>query len=312
MSVNEELNLDGMASGNRREIKRFKVTEGSHLYRILPPFGTDHQKRASRQIQLHWGYMTSDGKKRPLVCSYQHEGSCPICIKVKSMEEDLKALKDSGADEDEIKELEQTISARRVKRSFLLNAANKEGEVGVLEIPKTAHDQLLDLMREQITKFAKNPTSLKDGVWFLFTRSGKGFKTEYKVAVNKAIVKVDGEDLERVDRAPLAPAISEDYESLAYDIHSMYKPQSSADLARIVNGEPIDQVFKREQRAKEEAHSDDEAPQASKKALAAEKPAPQAVKAAPEKKASKPAAKAPVAVETSDDDDATWMDALNS
>lgn len=310
MSVNEELNLDGMASGNRREIKRFKVTEGSHLYRILPPFGTDHQKRASRQIQLHWGYTTSDGKKRPLVCSYQHEGSCPICIKVKSMEEDLKALKDSGADEDEIKELEQTISARRVKRSFLLNAANKEGEVGVLEISKTAHDQLLDLMREQITKFAKNPTSLKDGVWFLFTRSGKGFKTEYKVAVNKAIVKVDGEDLERVDRAALAPSIIEDYESLAYDIHAMYKPQSSADLARIVNGEPIDHVFKRQ---KEEAPSD-EAPsvQVAKKPVVAEKPAPQAAKAPAEKKVSKPAAKAPVAVETSDDDDAAWMDALNS
>ena len=310
MSVNEELNLDGMASANRREIKRFKVTEGSHLYRILPPFGTDHQKRASRQIQLHWGYETSDGKKRPLVCSYSTEGSCPICIKVKSLEEELKSLKDSGADEEEIKELEQVISARRVKRSFLLNAANKEGEVGVLEIPKTAHDQLLDLMREQITKFAKNPTSLKDGVWFLFTRSGKGFKTEYKVAVNKAIVKVDGEDLERVDRTSLAPSIIDGYESLAYDIHSMYKPQAAEDLARIVNGEPIDHVFKREKPKAEAAPSEEEAPapQPKKAAPAAEKPKA----AAPEKKAAKPAAKAPVAVETSEDDDSTWMDALNS
>lgn len=311
MSLNEELNLDGMASATRREIKRFKVTEGSHMYRILPPFGTDHQKRASRQIQLHWGYETSDGKKRPLVCSYTSEGSCPICIKVKSLEEELKTMKDSGADEEEIKELEQVISARRVKRSFLLNAANKEGEVGVLEIPKTAHDQLLDLMREQITKFAKNPTSLKDGVWFLFTRSGKGFKTEYKVSVNKAIVKVDGEDLERVDRTPLAPSIIDGYESLAYDIHSMYKPQASEDLARIVNGEPIDQVFKREQRKAETSVSspEEEAPaQPKKTAPVTEKPA----KAVAEKKVAKPAAKAPVAVETSEDDDSTWMDALNS
>ncbi len=308
MSLSEELNLDGMASTNRREIKRFKVTEGSHMYRILPPFGADHQRRASRQIQLHWGYETSDGKKRPLVCSYAAEGSCPICIKVKSLEEELKSLKDSGADEEEIKELEQVISSRRVKRSFLLNAANKEGEVGVLEIPKTAHDQLLDLMREQITKFAKNPTSLKDGVWFLFTRSGKGFKTEYKVFVNKAIVKVDGEDLEKADRTSLAPSIIDGYESL----HSMYKHQASEDLARIVNGEPIDHVFKREQRKAEVAPEEEaNAPQLKKVTPAVAKPV-QAAAPVPEKKPVKPAAKAPVAVETSEDDDSTWMDALNS
>ena len=50
MSYSADLNLDEMTTSSNREYRRFKITEGTHLFRILPPFGTNHNGKASRQI----------------------------------------------------------------------------------------------------------------------------------------------------------------------------------------------------------------------------------------------------------------------
>jgi ribosomal protein L12E/L44/L45/RPP1/RPP2 len=302
MSANEELNLDGMKSGTKRDINRFKVTEGSHIYRILPPFGTDNQRKASRQIQLHWGFFKADGGTSPLACSYPFEGTCPICNHVKDLEgmaDKEKALGNTDAADGITKDA----SNIRVKRSFLLNAANKNGEVGVLEIPKTAHDQMIELMREYLNKYGKNPTSLKDGVWFVFSRSGKGFNTVYKVSINKSMVTLeDGDQVEKVDRSALAQNIQDNYEQLAYDIHTMYKPIKSTDLKRILDGEHIDEVLVRENKKPEAAA----APTPAKREEAVSAPVKQTVQAAkvePKKEA------APAAVTDPNVDE--WMDMLS-
>lgn len=323
MSVNDELNLDGMGSngrGPKRDIKRFKVTDGSHIYRILPPFGTDHQRKASRQIQLHWGYEKKDGKPSPLTCAYPTDGVCPICIKNRDLITEAEQFKLDG----DLESFDATMEAAnriKVRRSYLLNAANKDGEVGVLEIVKTAHDQLVELMREYLNKYGKNPTSLKDGVWFVFSRSGKGFKTEYKVAINKTMITLeDGDQVEKVDRTPLAMNIQENYETLAYDIHAMYKPIKGADLQRIVDGEKIDEVIKYEKpapvvkKAEEDedfvATVDDESEEVASPPPVAKKEEPVAPKkAAPAPKAVAKAA--PVAISQVDEEE-DWMKMLNS
>lgn len=300
MSANEELNLDGMKTGTKRDITRFKVTEGSHIYRILPPFGTDHQRKASRQIQLHWGFYKADGTTSPLPCSYPFEGTCPICNHVKDLEgmaDKEKSLGNTETAEGILKD----VSGIKVKRSFLLNAANKNGEVGVLEIPKTAHDQMIELMREYLNKYGKNPTSLKDGVWFVFSRSGKGFNTTYKVSINKSMVTLeDGDQVEKVDRSPLAQNIQDNYEQLAYDIHTMYKPIKSTDLRRILDGEAIDEVIVRENKKQEPKK--EEAPVAP--ATSSAKQAAPATKAEPKKET------AP-ATSVTDPDLDNWMEMLS-
>ena len=302
MSANEEINLDGMQLGNKREINRFKITEGSHVYRILPPFGTDHQKKASKQIQVHWGFVKKDGSPSPVACSYPTEGFCPVCDRVRELEamaEKAKLLNNTEEAESLLKEA----SSIKVRRTYLLNASNKNGEIGMLEITKTAHDQMIELMREYLNKYGRNPTSLKDGCWFVFSRSGKGFKTEYKVAISKIMVTLeDGDQVEKIDKTPLAQNIVDNYEQLAYDIHAMYKPCKSVDLQRILDGEFIDEVIKWEKKEKKvavtvDSETTDTTPEVPAKKEAAKKKAPAEATTVPE-----------VAVDGNLDD---WMNAFS-
>ena len=163
-------------------------------------------------------------------------------------------------------------------------------------------------MREYLNKYGKNPTSLKDGVWFVFSRSGKGFNTEYKVSMNRTIITLeDGDQVEKVDRTPLAANIVENYEKLAYDIHAMYKPIKSSDLQRILDGEKIDEVIKYEKATKKPVEEEADL------VLEEEEPAKVEIKEPVKKVAAPVKAKVEVPVEakvTEDEED--WMKMLNS
>ena len=249
----EILNLDGMTG--KRDIVRFKLADGTQLYRILPPFGTNHNNIPSRQIYLHWGHLKKDGKQTPLLCSIATEGHCPICAHVKLQTAKAENLKQLGkTDESEV--VAKYANDFKAKRSFLLNAVNVKGEVGILEIPKTAIDELVLLMKSYQNKYGRNPVSLTTGIWFAFTRSGKKFLTEYKVEINKKLITLDdGDTVEKVDTSPLPANVVENFAKLAYDIHKMYPPVAAADLLEILNGAPVDEVLKRRSNSSSSAES---------------------------------------------------------
>lgn len=305
--MSDTMNFDSMLSGNRREINRFKVTEGSHTFRILPPAGTDHKGVPSRQVQLHWGFTKKDGTQSPLLCSYPTEGSCPICDHVKQMEQLAERAKQQG-NEEESKQITIDAGRIKVKRTYLLNAANKQGEVGILELTKTSIEALVELMKKYQNQYGKNPVGLTTGVWFVFSRSGKGFNTTYKVEYSKEFKEIDGEKLEKTDNSPLAQNIVDNYEKLAYDIHKMYAPIPKADLKKILDGAPVDEVVVRKPAGQQGA-----APAAAvstNAAVAAAKPAQAA--AAPKAAAPAPAAQAPAPAAAPSEDLGDIMDILNS
>jgi len=303
--MSEELNLDGMSSsGSRREINRFKVTEGSHIFRILPPFGTNHNNVPSRQVQLHWGFKKKDGKTSPIPCSYTSEGFCPICEKVKEREAAAERAKSQG-NVDEANEILKDSGEIKVRRSYLLNATNKAGEVGILELTKTSIDQLVDLFKQYQNKYGKNPVSLATGVWFVFNRSGKGFNTKYTVEFNKTILTLDdGDQVEKLDNSVLSPNIVENFDKLAYDIHKMYAPVASSDLRKILNGVPIDEVIvyqKKQQGAPVEVVAAAPAAPSTNAAVKAAPPKVTAPAAAPKAAAPKAAPAAPPPADDVDD-----------
>jgi hypothetical protein len=294
--MSDDLNLDGMSSsGNRREINRFKVTEGSHIFRILPPFGTNHNNVPSRQVQLHWGFKKKDGNTSPVPCSYPHENYCPICEHVKerkALAEREKAQGNTELAESILKDVSQI----DVRRTYLLNAANKAGEVGILELTKTSIDQLINLLKQYQNKYGKNPVSLTTGVWFVFSRTGKGFNTKYTVEFNKTMLEVDGDMVEKVDNTALSPNIVENFDKVAYDIHKMYASVSSSDLKKVLAGTPIDEVIVKKPREQQSAQQP--AAQQDKPAAQAAKPA--ATQAAKPAAAAKPATPPPPAAEDDD------------
>jgi hypothetical protein len=240
-----KINMDSLKSF--KKIVRHKVKEGSNIFRILPP-GPDSNGYPYQKWSVIWGLNDpTSGQRRPYASSSTHEGKCPVfdyldLLKPK-MEFITNELKTKGLSQDQIKEslkdLNKIIGDIRPKTAYVYNAADKSGTVGVLELKATAHKKLLTLMNNYILDYNQDPTSLGNmpedsGVWFNVTRVGTSFDTEYDVLKNQTMVKTNGVPSYQDDRAALPDHVRNEYDSLAYDLTSIYQKKSYDELKQIL------------------------------------------------------------------------------
>lgn len=240
--------MDSLKS--RREWKRHKVKDGQNVYRILPPFGESSNGYPYRKWQIIWGLVDPEsGRARPFASSMTSEKKCPVTEYVQALKkksETLKAqLAAAGVSEEDSKErlasLNKLIQDLNPKTVYIYNAADKAGEVGLLELKSTAHKKMKAEMAEYISSYNQDPTSLNSdesdsGVWFNVTRSGLGRDTEYDVKIVKIKSKdpQTGRTIYEDDRAPLPDSIVENYENMAYDLGAVYQVKSYDELAEIL------------------------------------------------------------------------------
>jgi hypothetical protein len=243
-----KLNMDSLKS--RREWKRHKVKDGHNVFRILPPFGEASNGYPYRKWQIIWGLTDPEsGRARPFASSMTSEKSCPIAEYVdglKKRAETMKAqLQAGGASEDDVKvrlkDLNELISNLSLKTVYIYNAADKSGEVGLLELKSTAHKKMKTAMNQYIQDYNQDPTSLNSadddaGLWFDITREGQFRDTEYdvkkcQIKTKNATGKVSFED----DRSPLPDAVVQNYDNLAYDLTGVYQVKTYAQLAEILD-----------------------------------------------------------------------------
>jgi hypothetical protein len=243
---NLSFNLDSVeneGSGGAR--KREKIKEGISCYRILPPYGTNANGSLSHRYTVHWGFMGANGKERSVTCSYSSEGYCPVCQRVRDAEDELKRAEANG-NEPKKKELTEYIQRFRAKKFWLYNAVTSDGRIVMLELGKTAHDALSKKISEAVRRKvgAFDPTSPETGVWFEFTRTGKGLNTEYNVDYKKTPVDLgDGNFADKPDRTPLAPELVEQVKAALagsgggmHDIHTAHETMTSQALRDLMNG----------------------------------------------------------------------------
>lgn len=251
-----KVNMDSLKP--TRQWVRHKVLEGENVYRILPPFGDNNNGYPYKKWNLIWGLKDPQrGNVKPYQSSLATEKACPVVEFVNG----LKALADERAlmvteqlkakgvvDKPKVdqyiktanKEINKLISDMRPKTIFLYNASNQSGSIGILEVKKTAHDELKTLMNKYIKQYNQDPTSLgsaadDSGVWFNFIRTGKGFDTKYKVEKKQATTKTaDGQIAFVDDRTPLAENVVQNYEEQAYDIHNLYTINTYDELRGIL------------------------------------------------------------------------------
>ena len=241
-----KLNLDSLKS--RREWKRHKVKDGHNVFRILPPFGEASNGYPYRKWQIIWGLTDPEsGRARPFASSMTSEKRCPVTEYVNELRkraESLEAqLKASGASKDDVnarlKDLRELINNLSPKTVYIYNAADKAGEVGLLELKSTAHKAMKTRMNEYIQDYNQDPTSLNSadddsGVWFDITRQGLGRDTEYDVVKCQTRVK-NGAALSFVDdRSALPDAVVQNYDNLAYDLSSVYQLKTYDELTEIL------------------------------------------------------------------------------
>jgi len=248
MSTNTKIKLNMDSLKSRREWKRHKVKDGHNVFRILPPFGEASNGYPYRKWQIIWGLTDPEsGRARPFASSMTSEKRCPVTEYVNELKkraDTLEAqLKASGSDKDAVtarmKDLRELINNLSPKTVYIYNAADKAGEVGLLELKSTAHKAMKTQMNQYIQDYNQDPTSLNSadddsGVWFDITRQGLGRDTEYDVLKCQTRVK-NGAALSFVDdRSPLPDSIIQNYDNLAYDLTSVYQVKSFDELNEIL------------------------------------------------------------------------------
>lgn len=273
MSTNGKIKINMDSLKTRREWKRHKVKDGNNIFRILPPFGDSSNGYPYRKWQIIWGLQDPEsGRARPFASSMTSEKKCPVTEYVGTLKKKAETLKlqltNAGVSEEDQKtrlsSLNKLISDLSPKTVYIYNAADRAGDVGLLELKSTAQKKMKALMTAYIKDYSQDPTSLNSedtdsGVWFNITRSGEGRDTEYDVLkfqtkTKSATGKITFED----DRSPLPDSVVESYDDLAYDLGAVYQVKSYDELKEILDANMdslvelcpdaalIDEAFERE------------------------------------------------------------------
>jgi hypothetical protein len=246
-----KLNLDSLKS--RKDVKRHKVKDGHNVFRILPPFGENSNGYPYRKWQIIWGLIDPQSNRaRPYSDSLMAEKRSPIVEFVNELkaraEKMNAALTANGASEEDVNErlkgLNTLIGDLIPRTSYVYNAVDKTGEVGLLELKSTAHKDMKEKMNKYISDYNQDPTSLNSadddsGVWFDVVRTnetGKFRDTKYKVEKVQTKKKdANGKVSFIDDQSPLPDAVVENYENLAYDLSAIYQQKTYEELKEVLD-----------------------------------------------------------------------------
>jgi hypothetical protein len=241
------INMDSLKSS--RDWVRHKVNDGANIFRILPPFGDpdQHNNYPYRRWSIAWLQDPKSGKRRPFATPMTDGETCPVqeyCDALNTYIEDRKSqLKSEGySDGDTKAELEGLRSVQwnmRLQHVYAYNACDQAGTVGILELKSTAHKAMKKMMNTYIKDYGQDPTSLgsaddDSGVWFNISKEGKGKDTEYSVAFHQTRQKMNGQLVKIDDRTALPEHVVSNYESLAYDLGSIYLRKNYDELSSIL------------------------------------------------------------------------------
>jgi hypothetical protein len=303
-----------------RESDTASVKDGESYFRILPPFGTNNRGALFAYQPVHWVEIDgeNDSFKFPVGCPYPVEKFCPDCEKAWAIADEMKALdKDSKAFEE--------ADALRFKyaadNAYYLNALNQDGQVKKLKLKPTyitgrrgqegkKEGVLIKKIKEAVG-MGVDPTSLTQGLWFKFSRSGKGFGTEYTVDFKQKSALVNGKIVQETTVSSIADDFPETYQAIVqqlqsggegplFDIHALYDRVTSAELNQIRETRQLPERLRRNRRRSAESVETEassvqteqpaqQAPAAATAAPAAETKAPVASIKAETKVEAKPA-----------------------
>lgn len=178
--------------------------DSTAMYRILPAMKSLRKKKDYTQFWYthFWKGQNpkSPEKSRsiPILCiqekDFQRGGmvtkECPLCKKRETVKNRIKSIEAQGAAKGASKtQIAKVCQPHNVwlkdhghDGKYRVYALNKAGQLGVLRLTSTCMKKLRDKTKK-LVQDGYSPMSLQKGVWWQFTRSGKGFNTEDEVEV---------------------------------------------------------------------------------------------------------------------------------
>jgi hypothetical protein len=221
----------------------------ANIFRIAPPVKSlKSVGKWKLYDKLHYGYTVTNDQNpdkprhKPFRCIEKKnratnmiEQDCPECALLKAKEDEVTAVvnqyiaqgKSPAEAEEYVKGARKLLREHNLDKKWYLLAKNLAGEWGTLKLGHRAMTALDDERNKYMKENGgQDPLDAKGGVWFEFTRQGKGLDTRYtaKIAMESlgqgrfqvksgALTAVDAEALKKCpDLAKL-----NDNKSLTYD-----------------------------------------------------------------------------------------------
>jgi hypothetical protein len=238
--------------------------EGSHIYRILPPYGSlAASGRWSQYEALHWGFQLSTGKKRAFRCIQRKnrktgmiEVECPMCTKIEEQKnvlaDRMKILKEQGKTKDQVKAalepLNDWLQKFNIQKGHFLNVLREDRQIGRLFIKIRCKQALDTALKDLVEKEHLDPIASEQGVWLDFQRTGMGRdNTVYNVVPAMEDIEVNGRRLKSIKEAPLSDELLERMKKEAWDLGTFNKDLTFNEIQMLVSsdGDPsiADSVF---------------------------------------------------------------------
>lgn len=220
--------------------EHFTLKDGTSQYRVFPGI---HELAGKDYVKFWYTHFwqgrdardSSKLRSHPILCIQEKDWNkggmvvkqCPLCQKRALYQTKIKEIEAKGAAKGATKQqiakavqpYNQWLKNHGVEGKARVYAMDKSERVGILRMPNTA----LKKLRAEIKRLrdSGNDPIGKKGVWFDFTRSGKGFDTDYDVEPH------------RIDRADGAQVLS--YHQLTKPIWEAVTklPSLTAEMERI-------------------------------------------------------------------------------
>lgn len=228
----------------RKRKNYFSIKDGDHLFRILPPLGNlaDKNKWAV-YYSVHYGYLNSEKKMKPFVSPEWRNPRTKVVEvrdaakdRLKEMEKALDEAKKSGQIA-VVKAIEEMLDQYNLDSHWYMNAINANGEIGLLKIRHKAK-LALDAEIKKLTSKGIDPTSVDQGRYFEFSRTGTGRDTVYSVKLAKKTENIPGHGLVEKDYVHvLDESIIARLESEAFELDSIFPRPSESEVEAIVEGD---------------------------------------------------------------------------
>lgn len=245
---------------DKKEFKKknhFDLKNGDLVARILPPFGSqqDNPKGWHVYHTVHFGYKNSEGKHRPFespeVTRFNNETKTKV-VEVRDAAldrlNDLKAKLEEAEKSgnkpmaEKLGKLVGFMGTYNVDKNHHLNVVLLDGSAGEL---KLRHKAFLAL-QEEIRKLdaeGTDPLSLDNGRFFVFSRSGKGNETNFKVSIYKqkieAIVNGKSKLVEEDVVSTLGHEVLKRIETELFDLGTLFERPTAEEVAKIVESSDL-------------------------------------------------------------------------
>jgi hypothetical protein len=254
----------------------FSIKEGDHLFRILPPLGNlaDKNKWAV-YYSVHYGYLNSEKKMKPFASPEWRNPKTKVVEvrdaakdRLKEMEKALDDAKKAG-NTAVVKAIEEMLNTYNLDSHWYVNAINANNEIGLLKIRHKAK-LALDAEIKKLVAMGIDPTSVDQGRFFEFSRTGSGRDTVYSVRVAKKKENIPGHGIVEKDWTHvLDESIIARLDSEAFELDRIFPKPTEEEVRAIVEGDKakdysaIDAILGVQQMTDEESLSHEEEPESS-------------------------------------------------